>query len=112
MRIAASLVSQNKSRMPDAHLSRLWDTSAPQASKLQKYLILALEAMHKPVYVVMSVSPQAPRLHMHVDASKVGWGVSLTHEGTEAAFALEWWPKFSAKPTGPTKMQGPLSKVY
>ena len=50
--------------------------------------------MHKPVYVVMSVSRQAPRLHMHVDTSKVGWGASLTHEGTETAFASEWWPKF------------------
>ena len=30
---------------------------------------------------------------MQVDASKVGWGASLTHEGTEPAFASEWWPK-------------------
>ena len=93
MRIAAKLVSHNKSLMPDAHLTQLCGTSAPQPAELRKYLILALAAMHKPVYVVMSVSPQAPRLHMHVDASKVGWGASLTHKGTETAFASEWWPE-------------------
>ena len=72
MRIAAGLVTHNKSLMPHAHLNRLWGTSAPRPAELWKYLILALAAMHKPVYVVMSVSLQAPRLHMHVDASKVG----------------------------------------
>ena len=93
MRIAANLVTHNKSRMPDAHLNRLWGTSAPRPAELRKYLILALAVMHKPVYVVMLVSPQALKLHMHVDASKVDWGASLTHEGTETAFASEWSPK-------------------
>ena len=49
--------------------------------------------MHKPLYVVMSVSLQARRLHMHVDASIVCWGASLTHEGMETVFASEWLPK-------------------
>ena len=72
VRIAANLVSYKKSLMWDAHLTQLWGTSAPRPAELRKFLILALAAMHEPVYVVMSVSPQAPRLHMHMDASKVG----------------------------------------
>ena len=65
--------------------------------------------MHKPVYVVVSLSPQAPRLHMHVDASKVVWGASITHEGTETAFALEWWPKsLSQSHSDHTEARAPL----
>ena len=34
---------------------------------------------------------------MHVDANKVGWGASLTHEGTVTAFASEWLPESLSK---------------
>ena len=46
MRIAANLVSHNKSLMPDAHLTQLWGTSASRTAELRTYLILALAAIH------------------------------------------------------------------
>lgn len=92
MRIAASLVAHNKTKMPNAHVTRLWGTSAPKPPELRKFLILALDALQNPVHVVMSVCAHAPRLHMHVDASKTGWGASLTQDSKELAFAAEWWP--------------------